>query len=131
MDGDDPMTRPKFKLAKMDGPLGDLSGMSVAERAELVTAQGRQRILEERARYEATIWRNACLAWSLFAGGFLMLWGLQESADNWSLIRKSWLGWVWGTLCFVAAAAMVLSLPLILHSSFHVIRLIWRKARGR
>ena len=128
---EDPMLRPKLKLVKLDGPLGDLSGMPMQERAELVAAQGQQRLLEDRARDEAQIWKKAFWAWGLFAGGFSLLFALQESADAWSFIRKSWLSWVWGSLCFAAFALMMLTLPLVLLSSFRVILLTWRKAQSR
>ena len=56
----------KLNLVKLEGPLGDLSGMTTAERAEIVQQDGRRRIFEEIAQAEAKAWRGGCcgVPWS-------------------------------------------------------------------
>jgi hypothetical protein len=62
----------RLKLVRLDGPLGDLSGMTAAERAEIVQQDGRRRIYEEIVQAEMEAWRKFFLWGGMCAGGWTL-----------------------------------------------------------
>ena len=80
----------KLNLVRLDGPLGDRSGMTAAERAEILQQDGRRRSHEEIAQAEMEQWR-AFLVWGgLCAGGWLMGLGSVVAMDWVGGLSSSW-----------------------------------------
>ncbi len=70
MEGVEKPAPKKLKLVRLDGPLGDLSHMTPAERAEIVQQDGRRRIFEEIVSVEMAAWRSFFLWGGMCVGGW-------------------------------------------------------------
>ena len=121
----------KLKLVRLNGPLGDLSGMTAAERAEIVQQDGRRRIYEEIVRAEMEAWRKFFLWGGMCAGGWTAVIVIGLGME---LLRTKLAGLpdpLWALLGLISAVGGLLGLVAFWPAVFLFVKLLGAMRRRR
>ncbi|BCX47700.1 hypothetical protein HAHE_16080 [Haloferula helveola] len=125
----------KLVTVRMPDDLGDLSGLSPAERAELVQQNERRKIYEEVMKSESDAWRRCFLSGGICVVSWMLAVGcslLMELVDRFPVDARdaAWIG-----LSLVAGLSALVGLlsfyPAVLHLAQLILAMRRRRRLGR